>query len=232
MPLYKCDESEIARLEKRLTSYLKSATSIIITDNTRSIIHVRRRDHAYYIRLHHMFLDADKTTLKALAQYISGKPKRARKQLNAFIKEYEWKIKKRPIPPKPTKTKIRVQGKFFNLLHAFVDLNQKYFANKIDCAIMWGPLRKRVRQKSVQLGSYSFRTSTIRINPLLDRSFVPQYVVDSIIYHEMVHHLVGSRENNGRNISHDQSFKTLEQRFIHANKAKLWIQKNLSRLLI
>ncbi len=231
MPSYKCTESEIARLEKRLASYLESVPSIIITDNTRSIIHVKWRDRAYCVRLHHMFLDADETTLKVLAQYITGKYKRTRKQLNTFIKEHDWKIRKRPIPSKQTKTEIRVQGEFFDLRNAFKNLNQKYFDDKIDCSIMWGPLRKRARQKYVRLGSYSFRTSTIRINPLLDRAFVPEYVVDSIIYHEMVHHMLGSKENNGRLMSHDHAFKTLEQRFIHAHKAKLWIQQNLSRLL-
>jgi len=82
-------------MENRLKSLLKASASIIITDNSSSIISVKRQNHAYTVRLHHMFLDADKPVLKALADYITGKSERSNRLLKAFIKENEGKIRKR-----------------------------------------------------------------------------------------------------------------------------------------
>ena len=231
MHLYEYHDSKITCIETRLASFLKTHVSVTITDNTRSIIYSKWEKRAYRIRLHHMFLDADESTLKALAYYISGKRKDTHKRLDGFIQEHKWKIRKKPESSHPRKVPIRVQGQYFNLANAFNELNQTYFENKIECSIMWGNAYKRARQRSVRLGSYSYKTSTIRINPLLDRPFVPQYVIDSIIHHEMLHHLLGSREKNGRHMSHHCTFKHMEKRFIHHGQAKQWIDKNLSRLL-
>ena len=241
MPLYQYQHSTITRLEMRLRYYLKGNVSLIITDNSRSIIYAKQLDHAYTIRLHHMFLEANEDVIRALAHYLSGKHRQNNKSLNQFIKANEWKIIKPLKYAKTRKVKIRVQGDYFNLLNSFRALNHKYFNNCIDCSISWGPVRKtpirkgpfqkKTKQKSVRLGSYSFRTLTIRINPLLDKPFVPQYVIDSIIYHEMLHHYLGGQEKNGRRLSHHPSFKAAEKRFSHHIQAKLWIEKNLLKLL-
>lgn len=229
--LYKYHDSKVTYIETKLTSFLKNPVSIIITDNTRSIIYSKWEKRVYRIRLHHMFLDADESTLKALAYYISGKRKDTHERLDDFIRKHKWKIRRTPESSRPRKIPLRVQGQYFNLANAFNELNQTYFNNQIKCSIMWGNAPRRVRQRSVRLGSYSYRTSTIRINPLLDRPFVPQYVLDSIVYHEMLHHLLGSKEKNGRQMSHHRTFKHMEKRFVHYNQAKQWIDKNLTRLL-
>jgi predicted SprT family Zn-dependent metalloprotease len=230
MPLYRFHDPEITRLETRLQSHLKTPLSLIITDNSRSIIYAKRQNHQYTVRLHHMFLGVDKTIIKALAQYISGKHKNSNRYLNEFIKANDWKIKK-PEQSKPRNVIIRVQGEHFNLQSSFQDLNKKYFNNQIDCLILWGPPRKKAKKKSIRLGSYSFKTSIIRINPALDKPFVPQYVLDSIVYHEMLHHHLGEQERNGRHLSHHHFFKMAEQKFVYYKEAKLWIKMNLIKLL-
>ena len=123
------------------------------------------------------------------------------------------------------------QGKVFNLLDSFERLNSTYFNGNVECHITWGYRRKKKKQKSIRLGSYSSKTSIIRINPALDRDWVPQYVHDSIIYHEILHHILGNKRNNGRNHYHFKAFKIKEQEFLYYEKAKIWIKNNLPRLL-
>jgi len=178
-----------------------------------------------------MFLDADKTVIKALARYIASRNRHDNKSLNEFIKKNEWKIKRIPVRSKPNHPTIRVQGEYFNLQKSFQRLNKKYFNDQIDCLITWGPRRKRARRKYIRLGSYSFKTSTIRINPALDKHFIPGYVIDSIVFHEMLHHFLGNQKKDGRRLSHHPSFKRAEQQFSHFNDAKLWIKRNLNKLL-
>ena len=82
-----------------------------------------------------------------------------------------------------------------------------------------------------RLGSYSSQSGIIRINPVLDDASVPAYVLEDVIYHEMLHHVLGPRRSGGRTLYHHEDFRTMECAFAHRERAKKWIRKNLPRLL-
>jgi len=218
-------------MENKLKSLLRKPVTLTITDNRRSIITARWRDNAYHIRLHHMFLEANDEILEALSKYIMGQPKIASKKINVFIRENENKIRRSPTLSIKRNKNFLPKGKYFDLQEIYKELNQKYFNNRVDCKITWGNRRRLKRQKTVRLGSHSYYTKTIRIHPTLDRSFVPDYVVSDIVYHEMLHALVGIKSENGRNYSHHQRFKELEKRYSHRKPAEEWIRLNLNRLI-
>lgn len=218
-------------METRLKSLLKKPVNLTITDNRRSIITARWIDNAYHIRLHHMFLEANDDILEALAKYILGQPKIASKKINVFIRENENKIRKSPPSAMKRNNNLLSKGKYFNLQEIYRELNRKYFDHQVNCQITWGNQRRLKRQKSVRLGSYSYHIKTIRIHPILDQSFVPDYVVNDIVYHEMLHALLGIKSENGRNYSHHQRFRELEKRYSHRKPAEEWIRLNLNRLI-
>lgn len=228
---YHYSAGDIRAIETRLRSIIKAPLSIIITDNTHSIISVKGTRNAYTLRLHHMFLDAPEPVLLSLAGYISGRSKGVRKRLRAFIEENEGKIKRRVEPRSPRKIKITTQGKHADLRDSFQRLNRDFFENGNPCKITWGNRRKKKRRKSVRLGSYSPETKIIRINPILDRRGVPDYVLDDVIYHEMLHHHLGTKRRNGRTSYHHETFREMEKRFPQSDRAQLWIKHNLHRLL-
>jgi len=167
--------------------------------------------------------------LKAVAEFISGNSKRAIGIIRGFIREHSFRIRQKAASG-TRKTRIRHQGRYFNLMDSFTALNNRYFDGILDCPITWGRRVTRSRFRSIRLGSYSPEANIIRINPILDREFVPQYVLESIIYHEMLHNLLGFKYADGRRLSHYAEFKSLEKRFIHEHKAKAWIKKNLNLL--
>jgi predicted SprT family Zn-dependent metalloprotease len=218
-------------VEARLTRFLRVPLSLTFTDNTRSMISVKYKDQGYRVRLHHMFLDADESVLKSLADYISGNLSRVKKRLKAFIKTHEGKIRRAAGSPRKRRSVIRPRGRYFHLQEAFDGLNRQYFGGGADCAVTWGNRRKRSGRRSVRLGSYSRAQNIIRINPLLDRAFVPPYVVEDVLYHEMVHHHLGAEKRNGRRLYHHEDFRNMEEKFIHRDKARHWLKENLSRLL-
>lgn len=149
--------------------------------------------------------------------------------IRGFINEHSFRIRQKAAPT-PRRTRITHQGRHFNLMDSFQTLNYRYFEGRIDCRITWGRRVRRTRFRSVRLGSYSSVAGIIRINPMLDREYVPLYVIESIIYHEMLHSLLGFRYVDGRRLSHYAEFRSLEKGYLHWREAKAWIKKNLDLL--
>ena len=223
------DLKGLSDLEKSLLRLVKRPIRLTITDNVHSMIHIRSSNKGYKVRLHHMFIEADQEVLRSLALFIKGRNKKVPRLLRDFVASNHDKIRK--TPAKPRKTVVRHNGRYFNLKKLFDQVNQKYFANRIDCHISWGARRLVRKQNSIKLASYSDRTKIIRINPVLDRSYVPEYVVTGIIYHEMLHHYLGVESRNGRKMAHTKRFRQLEKRFRHYVDLQDWKERNLHRLL-
>ena len=72
----------------------------------------------------------------------------------------------------------------------------------------------------------------IRIHPLLDREMVPQWFLEYVMYHEMLHAMVPDRiDNSGRRVIHHEEFYERERQFHWFRRAKTWEQENLARFL-
>jgi hypothetical protein len=71
----------------------------------------------------------------------------------------------------------------------------------------------------------------IRIHCLLDQSFVPRYVVENVVFHEMLHQLIPRQYMNGRWSIHPPEFRRQERRFCYYQQAEQWQRQHLGRLL-
>ena len=218
-------------IEKSLTELLGSPVRVAFTNNKRSIISVRSRGKIYSVRLHHMFMDADQGVVESLASFVSKRSANARERLDAFIRKNSEKIEATEEGSKKRATRLITEGEHYSLHHCYSKLNGLFFNGTLDCKITWGVRRRRQGRIRVRLGSYCPKNKVIRINPVLDRAFVPAFVLESVIYHEMVHHYIGMRNKNGRLFSHHQAFREVERSFPLWEKATLWIKENLHKLL-
>jgi hypothetical protein len=225
----KLNQKTVAHLQDHISSLVNSPVRLTITDNTHSMISIRLSKGVYNIRLHHMFLAADPGILSAMADFIKNRSKKPPPALRDFVAANSSKIR-RSIPGS-RRAVLRQKGRFFDLKDLFDEVNSEYFENEIDCLITWGANRRVRKQNSIKLGSYSERSRTIRVNPVLDRSYVRNYVIKGIIYHEMLHHYLGVETRNGRKIAHSKTFRRLESRYRHHRKLQAWKEKNLNRLL-
>ena len=215
-------------LKHTLESLLEASVRLTVTDNRRAMVSGFRKDETYHLRLHHMFLDADGEVIASLAGYLSGNGRSSRERLKVFFRENREKIRRDPVRPKhrgPCGEHV------VHLEACYRRINDKYFSGQVDCPICWSHRRTRRGQKSVRLGSYSPKTGVIRINPILDNPMVPLYVVEDVIYHEMLHHHLGTKTCHGKRLSHHARFREMEKRFAEREKARLWIHGNLARLL-
>jgi hypothetical protein len=114
-------------------------------------------------------------------------------------------------------------GGYHNLEMLAEEVRATYFPDRAPLMIQWGKKIERKRRRSIRLGSYHRGTEVIRIHPLLDSREVPLYFIQSIIYHEYLHHVLGA--------SHGARFQRHERRFRYYHEAKQWLGANLPLLL-
>jgi hypothetical protein len=81
-----------------------------------------------------------------------------------------------------------------------------------DVALFWSA--KKVRR---YWGKYYQDPPRIVINSRLDHPTVPRFVVEAVLYHEMLHHHLGIRLVEGRRRMHTRAFRQAERRYpLHA----------------
>lgn len=114
-------------------------------------------------------------------------------------------------------------GSWYDLDRMLAELARDYFPDATMPAIQWGRKIARKKRRSIRLGSYYRPTQTIRIHPLLNSPEVPRYFVQSIIFHEMLHHVLGG--------AHNRRFHRAERSFRYYAEARAWLRANLSLLL-
>jgi len=209
----------------RFARYFKKPFRVRFTDNSSTMISSRVRRGALELRLHHMFIKAPDGILEALADYLLDRKKNNRR-LDRFIEGNQNRVRHRPPAALGSS-----QGSRFDLSAIRDALNRAYFSEPVDVPVVWGTSSGRKRRRSIRLGSYCYEDHVIRIHPALDQGFVPAYVVAGVVYHEMLHHALGSRRENGRRLVHTREFRKREACFAHYQKAEAWERDNLSKLL-
>ena len=210
--------------ETSLKSYLEQSTrraiSLVITDNSTSMLSIKEKNDSLLIRLHRIFLAAGREVLNELSDYIRGR-KRKTPLIRDFIKCNTHQIRRKP----PRKVSIQTEGRHYNLMDIYHLINMRYFDDKISASITWGSNGPRRAARRRTLGSYTSQNHMIRINPILDRKNVPGYFLEYIVYHEMLHADIGIKKGVVRRIIHSSEFKRREKLFKHYEKAIKWEKK-------
>lgn len=221
-------------LRAALRESLGRPVAITITDNRQRMMSLRRREGMLELRLHHMFLGADTQIVEALVTYIcrggrdSAAGRVAGERLDRFVAENSGHIRR-----KPRSVVLRPRGQHHDLQGIFDALNERWFRGEHDAPVTWARDTRagRRRRRSIRLGTYCSQTSVIRIHPALDQSFVPDYVVSFVMFHEMLHHVVKPITKDGRTMFHTAEFRRLERSHPDYERATRWEREHLDRLL-
>jgi hypothetical protein len=226
-------ETHRRRIAGHLTIRLPEPVDIIFTNNRSTMVSFKRLNGRIVVRLHRLFRHANEEILDSLALYLGNRDNKASMQIDGFIAAHRSEIHHSALS---TSRPLKSEGQHHDLKVVLERVNKRYFEGKIDVQIGWArnPARKgRKNTKTVSraLATYSYSDHTIRVSPILDALDVPEYVIDWIVYHEMLHHVLPVEESHGRHRYHTRRFKTLERAFIHYRKAKAWEKVNTNRLL-
>ena len=103
------------------------------------------------------------------------------------------------------------------------EVHRTYFYKYPPLPVRWGQQITRKKRRSIRLGSYNHITTEIRIHPLLNSPDIPAFFIQSVIYHEYLHHVLGA--------SHNRRFHKEERKFRYYRESKEWIRRHLWLLL-
>ncbi len=205
------------RLKQYLEEFLDRPVSLVLTKNSTSMLSARVHDGVLRVRLHRMFLNADSRVMNEIASYLKNR-RGAMPHFRSFIRDNRAQLSLKP----PKKVPVRTAGRFHDLCGLYDEINKEYFGGMINAAITWGTRSPRFAVRKRTVGSYSERSNTIRINPVLDKKTVPRCYVALIIYHEMLHAAMGTPLRGKRRSIHSREFRTREKLFKDYEKAMAW----------
>jgi hypothetical protein len=201
---------------------------LTLTDNRSVLLSFRRAKGVVQLRLHRMFLHAPLLVVRALARGLRRTNRRADGEVRRFMNDNLHRVRRAPraLPP------IVTSGRFHHILEVYERHTERDFPGKMRVPITWGRGSGRARRGGLTFGSYDPVLSLIRIHPVLDRREVPLYFLESVVYHEMLHHQMGGvPDAAGRTVYHSRAFREAEARYPMHREALHWEKENLPLLL-
>lgn len=120
---------------------------------------------------------------------------------------------------------FEIAGRSRDLRSVFDYVNSCYFAGKApEPALAWVSESPRRR-----LGYYFEPLKILAVNRALDSDAVPRYVLEFVMYHELLHHLRAGDGRALRRVHHTKDFREQERCFTHFDEAESWLRKIASR---
>ncbi len=200
------------------------------TDNRATMVSFRRAREGLTPRVHHMFLGAPRNVVKALADYAGRGAREAGTVIDRYVRDNSDAI--RAGAAEQRNLRLDPRGAVWNLKEMYDRLNAMEFDNRIRARIGWGRAAATGRRRRpIRMGVYDHLTRTIRIHPALDRPEVPEYFVEYIVFHEMLHQAIPCKEEGGRRQHHTKEFREREKQYRNYDRAIAWERQNLHLLL-
>lgn len=108
------------------------------------------------------------------------------------------------------------EGAYFDLREVFFNVNRHYFNNRLsEPNLGWSS-----RRSHKKFGHYQEETDTVVLSRTLDSPQIPAFVVDFVMYHELLHKDMGTKRVNGRRHAHTSAFRAAEKQFEFYDRAQ------------
>jgi predicted metal-dependent hydrolase len=194
---------------------------------------IRRRDGAYFVRISDVLRDAPAEFHEALAQILLRKLFRRRVPAKD-LQIYRDYLKQTHVHEKTAENRrergrkvvTTAKGEVYDLDEIFLFLNQIYFQNALPKPVLTWSARETFRI----LGHHDSAHETIAVSKSLDARQVPRFVVEYVVYHEMLHVKHPTVHHNGRRYNHTPAFRRDEENFAYFEEAEAWIEQNLAAI--
>src|SRR5574341_1164375 len=140
-------------LKQYLEECLSRSVSLVLTKNSTSMLSARTQDGVLHVRLHRMFLSADRRVMSEIASYLKNR-RGAMPHFRNFIRENREQLSLKP----PKKVPVRTVGKFHDLCGLYDEINKEYFGGMVNAVITWGTRSPRYAVKRRTVHTREFRT--------------------------------------------------------------------------
>jgi hypothetical protein len=116
------------------------------------------------------------------------------------------------------------KGRFYNLDELFYKLNHQYFTATLSKPrLVWSKINTYRK-----FGHYEPARDRVVMNSALDDTNVPEFVVEFVLYHELLHKYHGTKWVNGRGMVHTSEFRRDEKKFLFYQEAEKWLTTLIS----
>jgi hypothetical protein len=213
---------DLGRLLHRALEEHMGTVDLILTDNRRRMVSIRKRHTRHEIRLHHMFLGCDTTVVNAIAGLAKNNDN-ARQVIREFIRDNRESIR-----AEQNDTEVVEAGQHHDL-RLYLQRAQTLLPEAPEVRITWG--RDGKGRRSIRFGSFDFEQKLIRMHPALDAAWVPDYFVEFVVFHELLHSIFPPSANAARRALHPAEFREREKEFPRYEEALSWENKNIRKFL-
>jgi hypothetical protein len=175
--------------------------------------------------VHPGFCSASTPVLESLYNEIAGKGTQVdRRLIRTYALNESFQTTYRALLVNFRRPLRSTSGECYDLKKILKNVNQQFFQNILTTPCITWSLRRTYRI----FGRYDPKTDTIMISKTLDNGKVPEYVLEYVIFHELLHKKVGTFTRNNRHYSHTVLFRKMEKLFPRLNEANA-ILKSLSK---
>ncbi len=183
--------------------------------NMRSLWRYNKKATVYAFKIHQGFVHAPIEVWKALLTLRLGDCTRANSLVREFAHSDQFSEISFALETLVAESKPKARGRVHDLDASFERVNATYFDGKIKRPILtWN---KVVTAR--KFGHYDRLRDTVMLSISLDHESVPEFVVDSVMHHELLHKQHGTMFVNGKRISHNAEFRRQERLFLQFSEA-------------
>ncbi|MGC9467299.1 MAG: hypothetical protein ACP5HS_01785 [Anaerolineae bacterium] len=183
------------------------------------------KGRAYHVLINEGFLNASRSTLGTLmrAALNQQESKSLRPALRAYAVSDAFAEIQAELQASTAAPPNAGKGQYHDLDEAFNRVNAAYFEGELK--------RPNLRWNRIptfrKLGDYDEAGDSLMVSITLDSADVPSFVIDYVVYHELLHKTMGTRAINGRRYAHTRAFREAEQAFRRYEEAQAVINSML-----
>jgi len=189
---------------------------------------IRVRSGRVYVRISDVFRSAPSEVIRALAfllvaRLLSRKPPRDQERLYRSYAYSPEVLRASDLARRQRGRKVisTASGRVYDLDRIFLRVNRRHFDGEIEKPVLtWSKRRTR----SI-LGHHDAAHDTITISKTLDSPEVPEWFVEYIMFHEMLHIKHPARIINGRRYYHTPAFRAEEKSYPRYGQAQEWLDR-------
>jgi hypothetical protein len=211
----------IARKLQPHADLIRETTILHIQIYTTSMLYrARTKGHNLHLLFNEGFIGAAQTVLEALVRTaLSAGTDADQETVKAFTLDDDFVEIQMAMEAATADLRDQPQGHHHNLAAAFTRVNDAYFEGAMARpTLVWN--RTYTRRK---MGHYDTFRDILMVSISLDHPNVPDYVIDYVVYHELLHKQMGIDLVNGRRHAHTPDFRQAEQAFARYDEAEAFL---------
>lgn len=184
--------------------------------------------HCLEIKISDYLQNAPEDVMESLAWYLVSRAagrRCPRGKAGAYL-EYArsrnlWSQERETYLARSRGLSLSPRGDHRDLVAIFDYVNSFYFSRRLGrptLAWTYEPPSKR-------LGFYFEALDLLAVNRVLDSESVPRYVLEFVMYHELLHHVNAMDASPARRVHHTKRFREQERLFRAYDEAEVWLRR-------